>query len=108
MFSIIRRVKERSSLNIVTMKEKDWIRLLTEDYVTMTSLPEDDDRNFLPCRPEVLSPKTDWKLSWSNCRQPGVSPELASFLWLILNNLMSTQARLHRMGEAKNCRMQDA
>ena len=83
MFSIIRKVRERSSLNITTMKEKDWTRLLTEDCVTMMSISEDDERNFVPCRSEVLSPTTDWELSWANCRQPRVSPELASFLWLM-------------------------
>ena len=75
----------------------------------MMSIYEDDERNFVPCRAEVLSPTTDWELSWSNCRQPGVSTELASFLWLMLHNLLSTQARLHRMGAVRTakCKMQD-
>ena len=109
MFSIIRKVRERSSMNITTMKQKDWTRLLTEDCVTMMSISEDDERNFVPCRSEVLSPTTDWELSWSNCRQPGVSTELASFLWLMLHNLMRTQARLHWMGAVRSaqCKIQE-
>ena len=35
-------------------------------------------------------------------RQPGISPDLASFLWLMLHDLLSTQARLRRMGEARS------
>ena len=31
IFSIIRKVNDTSPLNIITMKEKDWTRLLTED-----------------------------------------------------------------------------
>ena len=36
MFAIIKKVKEETPLNITTMAEKDWTRLLTEDFVTMT------------------------------------------------------------------------
>ena len=96
-------------MNIISMKEKDWTRLLTEDFVTMVSDSDDGPRHFLPCRAELASTDTDWELSWENCRQPGVSPELASFLWLMLHDLLSTQARLHQMGAVKSaqCKMQD-
>ena len=106
IFSIIRTVKEASSLNIVKMTEKDWTRLLTEDYVTMYGSGE--DRNLIPCRAEVASPTTDWSLSWASCRQSGIQPDLSSFLWLMLNNLLCTQAKLHRMGSTNTptCKIQ--
>ena len=109
MFSIIRRVKETSPLNIITMKEKDWTRLLTEDFITMGSDEENGPRHFLPCRTELASPKTDWALSWAACRQSGIPPDLSSFLWLMLHDLLSSQARLHRMGTVRSpkCKMQD-
>ena len=55
-------------------------------------------RKFLPCKPETLFPNTDWDLSWSLCRQPGLSPHLSSFLWKLLLNLLCTQDKLYRMG----------
>jgi hypothetical protein len=108
IFTIIRSVKESSSLNIITMKEKDWTRLLTEKYITMLNIPGDASRTFIPSRAETASPTTDWEASWANCRQSGMSPELASFLWMMMNNLMSTQERLSRMGAVATaqCKMQ--
>ena len=97
IFSSIRKAKEESPLNIVTMTEKDWSRLLTEDFLTMTPDPETGQRHYIPCRVELASPSTDWSLSWAACRQSGVSPELASFLWRMMLNLLPTQAKLHKM-----------
>ena len=65
LLTIIRTVKEASSLNIVKMSEKDWTRLLTEDHVTLSgSDTGTDERHFIPCRAETASPSTDWALSW--------------------------------------------
>ena len=107
LFSTIRAVKEASGLNIVKMTEKDWTRHLTEDYVTMAG-SEVEERSFLPCRAEIASPSTDWSLSWITCRQPGIPPDLASFLWRMLHDLLSTQAKLHRMGSINSptCKIQ--
>ena len=103
LFTIIRTVKEATSLNIVKMSEKDWTRLLTEDYVTMASLGADtDQRNFIPCRTELSSPNTDWELSWYACRQSGIPPDLASFLWRMLHDLLPTQSKLHHMGSTNS------
>ena len=87
MFSIIRRVDQKSPVNIINMKEKNWTRLLTEDYITMVSDVEDGPRHYSPCRAELNAINTDWELSWATCRQPSVSPEVASFLWLMLHGL---------------------
>ena len=108
IFTIIRRVKDSSSLNIITMKDMAWTRLLTEKYITMLNLPGDESRTFIPCRSETASPTTDWEASWANCRQPGMSPELTSFLWRMIHNLLSTQERLSRMGAVltAQCKMQ--
>ena len=42
------------------------------------------------------------------CRQPGIPPDFASFLWLMMHDLLSTQAKLHRMGSTNSpmCKMQ--
>ena len=98
LFSIIRKVKNESPLNVIKMSEGDWTRHLTEEFVTMEAVNENDNRNFRPSRAELTSPTTDWELSWSLCRHQGMPPELSSFLWKMLIDLLCTQQRLHRMG----------
>ena len=58
------------------------------------------------CKAELDSPDTDWPISWSICRQPGVPPDLASFLWKVMLNILPTQERLHRMkiSEVADCK----
>ena len=62
-FDIIKKVKSESPLNIVTMTEKDWTRLLTEDYITMVENVDSGVREYRLCKPELRSPTTDWPLS---------------------------------------------
>ena len=80
LFTIIRKVKTDTPINIVTMSERDWSRLLTEHYVTMRVNPDSGVSEFLPCKAELASPTTDWELSWFLCRQQGLPPDLSSFL----------------------------
>ena len=63
---------------------------------------------FRKCKPEIENPDTDWPVSWSLCRQKGVPPDLASFLWKLLLNILPTQERLPRMkisviADCKHC-----
>ena len=90
LFSIIRAVKQSTSINIIKMTEKDWSKHLTEDHITKHET-EPGQSDFIPCRVELASPSTDWSLCWSSCRQAGIQTDLASFLWLMLHNLLSTQ-----------------
>ena len=98
LFSIIRKVKNESKLNITNMSEGDWNRYLTEEFITMEAETQDENRLFHPSKAELASPGNDWELSWFLARQPGIPPELTSFLWKMLLNLLSTQQRLHRVG----------
>ena len=100
LFNLIKAVKAETPLNIITMSEKDWTRLLTEDYITMETHPITGIQQFRPCKAELGRDTTDLDISWSLCRQPGIPPHLASFLWKLLLNLVCTQERLHRMGSA--------
>jgi hypothetical protein len=94
LFAIIRNVKNQSSINIISMSEKDWSRCLTEDQVTMEMNFDSGVQEFRPCRAELASPTTDWELSWTLCRQQGMAPDLSSFLWKMLLDLLCTQQRL--------------
>ena len=98
LFNIIKKVKNQSPLNIIKMSEGDWTRYLTEDFVTMDADNGNGNRVFHPSRAELTSPTTDWELSWLLCRQQGMPPDLSSFLWKMLLDLLCTQQRLHRVG----------
>ena len=98
LFNIIKKVKNESPLNITSLTEGDWSRLLTEDYVTMEFNFDSGRKEFRPCKAELACPTTDWSLSWSLCRQQGIPPDLSSFLWKMLLDLLCTQERLHKMG----------
>ena len=76
--------------------------MLTEDFITMQVNPITNIKEFIPCKAELANPSTDWQLSWSLCRQQGIHPDMASFLWKMLHNLLSTQERLHRLGASHN------
>ena len=80
------------------MTEKKWTKILTEDFITMEVNQDTNSSQFRQCRSELASPTTDWTLSWTLCRRPGIPPDMASFLWKMLHNLFSTQERLHRLG----------
>ena len=97
-FDAIKRVKDATPSRIETLTERNWFTLLTEDNVTMEENLGERRREFRPCKAELASPSTDWTLSWSLCRQPGLSPELSSFLWKMLLDLLSTQQKLNKMG----------
>ena len=98
MFNTIKKVKNESPLNIIKMSERDWTRCLTEDFVTMEADNVNGHRVFHPSRAELASPSTDWDHSWLLCRQQGLPPDLSSFLWKMLLDLLCTQQRLHRVG----------
>ena len=60
-FKMIEQVHLDTPLNILTMSTSQWVRLLTEDGLTMEK--QDGTRRFNPCRSELSSPTTDWSLT---------------------------------------------
>ena len=50
----------------------------------------------------MASPETDWEQSWRLARLSGLRPEHTSFLFRLLHQLLPTQERLHRTGNAAN------
>ena len=47
-----------------------------------------------------MNPDTDWSLTWSLARTPGLGSELTSFLFKLLHGLLPTQDRVTRFGLA--------
>ena len=107
-FQMIKQVHLETPLNILTMSTSQWVRLLTEDGLTMEI--QDGTRRFIPCRSELSSPTTDWSLSWKLGRLNGLGNELASFNFKLLHGLLVTKQRMHHFtpGTAATCTHCDA
>ena len=99
-FNLIKEMKRKHPIDIITMAERDWTKLLTEEFITMQVNQESNTSEFRACKAELASPSTDWTLSWFLCRQQGIPPDMATFLWKMLHNLLGTQERLHRLGSS--------
>ena len=59
-FSQIRHVHLETPLNVATMSEKQWYRLLLEDNCTMEQVNGHEDR-YIRCRVELANQDTDWE-----------------------------------------------
>ena len=95
-FSRVRKVHEESPLNILRMTEKDWYRVLLEDYCTQEKDNNTGERVNIMCRVEKANPQTDWEQSWRLARLPGLGPENTSFLLRMMHDLLPTQERVAR------------
>ena len=61
---------------------------------------EDDQRQLIPCRVELASPEIDWEKSWRLARLPGLGPELTSFIFKLLHQVLPSQERVARTSPA--------
>ena len=87
-FTTIKQVHESSPLNVATMSISQWVRLLTEDGLTMEIT---DTRKYKSCKAEDLSPTSDWPLIWKISRLNGLGSELTSFNFKLLHGLRVTR-----------------
>ena len=95
-FSMIKKAKNETPLNVTTMSISQWSRLLVEDNLTMFTLA-DHTMEFIPCKAELASPSTDWQHTWHLARLKGLGPDNTSFLWKLLHQLLPVKERLHRL-----------
>jgi hypothetical protein len=93
-FSTIRQVHMDTAFNVATVSEGQWYQLLLEDKVTMEV--RDLQRQLIMCRVELGSPSTDWDVTWERVRLKGLGPNLTSFLFKIVHQLLPTQERVAR------------
>ena len=61
------------------------------------SQDENNGRNLLPIRPEVLHPNSDWPTIWARARSRGLGSDLTAFIFRLLHLLLPTQERVHRI-----------
>ena len=71
--------------------------MLTEENLAMEIT---DTRAFKLCRAEILSPSTDWALSWKICHLKGLGSDITSFNFKLLHRLLVTKDRLHHLTPA--------
>jgi hypothetical protein len=97
-FQLIHHYKTSSTLNIATMSIKEWYTLLLEDKVLMSPATDVSPAALLPVRVEALHPNTEWSQVWNIARTKGLGPELISFQFKLLHQLLPTQERIARLG----------
>ena len=97
-FQTIRHVHLETPLNILSMTTGQWVRILTEDGLTMEM--EGDQHQYIPCRAELKFPSNNWTVSWTMCRLNGLGSDLASFNFKLLHDLLITRQRLHQITPA--------
>ena len=95
-FDTIKRVHQETPLNVRTISTSEWVRILTEDGLTMHMGPS-QIMQYIPCRSELAFPHNDWELSWKLCRLPGLGSDLASFNFKLLHGLLVTKERMHQL-----------
>ena len=59
-FNTIKYVHKDTPLNILSMDTSQWVRILTEDGLTMEMVGA--RQQYIPCRAELSSPHTDWSV----------------------------------------------
>ena len=68
----------------------------------MTPPNENSPASLIPVRVELLSPQTDWPVTWELARTRGLGSELTGFLFKLLHHLLPTQDRVARMTRGHN------
>ena len=96
-FKAIKQVHDETPLNVKRLFTSQWVRILTEDGLTMETV---DTRQYRPCKAEISAASNDWPLSWRLCRLPGLSSEQSSFNFKLLHGLLVTKERLQQLTPA--------
>ena len=79
------------------MSQKQWYRHLLEKNVTMEIV--DDEGRMVPrkSKAEERDPELDWQLSCHISRMKGLTPEIKSFNFKILNLILPCKARISQL-----------
>ena len=101
-FSTIRNVHENLPLNPATMSSSQWYSVLLENLLTTPSQERNSDRDYIPCRSELINPQVDWPRTWRLARLKGLGPDITTFLWRLIHKLLPTQDRVDRIVRNQN------
>ena len=93
-FNIIRDVVKNSPLNPIQMTVREWYRHLLEINVTMVKIDDEGRMKAKPCKVEEKEPELNWQLSFHLSRMKGLSPQVKSFNFKLLHQLLPCRERL--------------
>lgn len=96
-FNIIREVIDESPLNPVRMSVKEWYRYLLERDVTMDRVDEEGRMVNKVSRVEEKHPNVDWQLSHRLSRLRGLTPQVKSFNFKLLNEILPCKQRVSQL-----------
>ena len=99
---VIKHVKEKTALNVTWVTVKQWYELLLEMGVTHTSEDHEAPPALIPSKLEEKHPGTDVSTSYRISRIFGLSPEQKTFQFMLLQSLLPTRERLHRIGKIQS------
>ena len=91
-FSSIRKIYKQFNLNVAVMSEKQWYEVLLEDKMFKEEVNE-EPRQYLECRVELLSVDSAWGTTWRLARLPGLGLDNTSFLFKMIHQILLTQER---------------
>ena len=92
-FEIICQAKN-TGRDIISMTTRQWyIYLINKDVLKV--FHEDGSESRRLCRAEVLSPDINWESIWGKVRHSSLSSVTSSFLWKLVNNLLTTEERVY-------------
>ena len=92
-FDIICQARNTGN-DVLSMTTRQWYEyLLNKDILKVTR--EDGSESKRLCRVEEVYPDTDWESTWRNIRLPCLSSAISSFLWKLVNDLLTTEERVH-------------
>ena len=98
-FSLIKHVHNNTPLNVAWVSVKEWYQLIMEQGITHSSEDEDSPPVLLESRFEENNQNADTTTSYRLSRLFGLEPELKSFLFKMIQSLLPTKERLHRIGK---------
>ena len=94
-FDTICEVQNEGLLNISKMSSKQWYKVLLEREVTHVKV--NSVSVMAPLKVEIIAPGINWEGTRSLLTCKGLPSAEASFLWLMVNNLLPVPTRLFRM-----------
>ena len=96
-FNTIRDVVENSPLNPVHMTVKQWYTYLLEINVTMDKVDDEGRMKAKLCKVEEREPDNNWQHSFYLSRLKGLSPQVKSFNFKLLHQILPCKERLSQI-----------
>ena len=100
-FPIIKRINQ-TPLNLSKLSLKQIYRFFLDDITMKEELRA---TILLPLRAEISSPQVQWDRVWASARQKMLGPNISSFIFKLLHQILPTAQRVSRIlpNQSQNC-----